>query len=114
MSSEVETPEVETHTAGNLLDAIAHGAFDGAKLALNVIVVLIAFKAIVAFLDALLGMGSAQLSTIGLAHVPTSIEQILGFVFLPFAWLTGIPSSEAQTFASLLGNQDRYDGIHRL
>ncbi|MBK7185835.1 MAG: NupC/NupG family nucleoside CNT transporter [Ignavibacteria bacterium] len=105
MSSEVETPEVETHTAGNLLDAIAHGAFDGAKLALNVIVVLIAFKAIVAFLDALLGMGSAQLSTIGLAHVPTSIEQILGFVFLPFAWLTGIPSSEAQTFASLLGTK---------
>lgn len=105
MSSEVETPEVETHTAGNLLDAIAHGAFDGAKLALNVIVVLIAFKAIVAFLDALLGMGSAQLSTIGLAHVPTSIEQVLGFVFLPFAWLTGIPSSEAQTFASLLGTK---------
>ncbi|MBK6418346.1 MAG: NupC/NupG family nucleoside CNT transporter [Ignavibacteria bacterium] len=105
MSSEVETPEVETHTAGNLLDAIAHGAFDGAKLALNVIVVLIAFKAIVAFLDALLGMGSAQLSTIGLAHVPTSIEQILGYVFLPFAWLTGIPSSEAQTFASLLGTK---------
>nr|MBP6510212.1 NupC/NupG family nucleoside CNT transporter [Candidatus Kapabacteria bacterium] len=61
--------------------------------------------AIVAFLDALLVMGSAQLRTIGLAHVPTSIEQILGYVFLPFAWLTGIPSSEAQTFASLLGTK---------
>jgi CNT family concentrative nucleoside transporter len=80
--------------AGNVLDAIARGAFDGVKLAVNVIVVLIAFKAIVAFVDALLMMG-----------LGTSIEQILGYIFLPFSWLVGIPSNEAHTFASLLGTK---------
>ncbi|MCX6139855.1 MAG: NupC/NupG family nucleoside CNT transporter [Candidatus Kapabacteria bacterium] len=91
--------------SGNLLDAVAHGAFDGAKLALNVIVVLIAFKAIVAFLDALLGMGAGQMAAIGIPDVPTSIAQVLGYLFLPFAWLTGIPASESQAFASLLGTK---------
>ena len=92
-------------SSGNVLDAVAHGALDGAKLALNVIVVLIAFKAIVAFLDALLGIGASSLATAGVTWFPTSIESILGWCFLPFAWLTGIPSHEATAFASLLGTK---------
>jgi len=91
--------------SGNVLDAISHGAYEGAKLALNVIVVLIAFKAMVAFLEALLGLGASNLSTMGMAGFPTSIEQILGWIFYPFAWLTGIPASESQAFASLLGTK---------
>jgi CNT family concentrative nucleoside transporter len=91
--------------SGNVLDAIARGALEGAKLALNVIVVLIAFKAIVAFLDAVLGLGATQAATWGMTGFPSSIEQILGWIFLPFAWLTGIPQHEAQTFAALLGTK---------
>jgi CNT family concentrative nucleoside transporter len=91
--------------AGNVLDAIAHGALDGAKLALNVVVVLIAFKAIVAFLDALLGMGSTTLADAGMPWFPSSIEVVLGWVFMPFAWLTGIPANEASAFSSLLGTK---------
>ncbi len=89
----------------NVLDAVAHGAYDGAKLALNVIVVLIAFKAIIAFFDAVMGMGAMQLTSLGVDGFPTSIEQVLGWIFLPFAWLTGIPANEAQIFASLLGTK---------
>jgi CNT family concentrative nucleoside transporter len=37
--------------------------------------------------------------------IGTSIEQILGYIFLPFSWLVGIPSNEAHTFASLLGTK---------
>ncbi len=91
--------------SGNLLDAIAHGALDGAKLALNVIAVLVAFKAIIAFSDALLGLSASQLSQWGWQGAPTSLEQILGWIFLPFAWLMGIPQNEAQTVASLLGTK---------
>ena len=91
--------------AGNVLDAIAHGALDGAKLALNVVVVLIAFKAIVAFLDALLGIGSTALADAGMPWFPSSIEVVLGWIFMPFAWLTGIPASEASAFSSLLGTK---------
>lgn len=91
--------------AGNVLDAIAHGALDGAKLALNVVVVLIAFKAIVAFLDALLGIGSTALADAGMPWFPSSIEVVLGWIFMPFAWLTGIPANEASAFSSLLGTK---------
>lgn len=92
-------------SSGNVLDAIAHGALDGAKLALNVVVVLIAFKALVAFLDALLGISATSLVTVGVDWFPSSIESILGWCFLPFAWLTGIPGHEASAFASLLGTK---------
>jgi CNT family concentrative nucleoside transporter len=91
--------------SGNVLDAIARGAFDGAKLALNVIVVLIAFKALVAALDAIMGIGATSLMQWGLPWAPHSIEELLGVLFLPFSWLVGIPSAEAQTFASLLGTK---------
>lgn len=91
--------------AGNVLDAIAHGALDGAKLAINVVVVLIAFKAIVAFLDALLGISSLAFADVGVAWFPSSIEVVLGWFFLPFAWLTGIPASETAAFSSLLGTK---------
>lgn len=92
-------------TSGNALDAVAHGALDGARLALNVVVVLIAFKALVAFLDAVLGLGATTLAEVGIQWFPSSIEVVLGWCFLPFAWLTGIPSHEASAFASLLGTK---------
>lgn len=91
--------------SGNVLDAIARGALDGAKLALNVIVVLIAFKALVAAFDAMMGIGASSLMQWGLPWAPGSIEELLGVLFLPFAWLAGVPANEAQTFASLLGTK---------
>ena len=91
--------------SGNVLDAIARGALDGAKLALNVIVVLIAFKALVAAFDAMMGIGATTLMHWGMPWAPCSIEELLGVLFLPFAWLTGVPPAEAQTFASLLGTK---------
>lgn len=91
--------------SGNVLDAIARGALDGAKLALNVIVVLIAFKALVAACDAMMGIGATALMHSGLPWAPRSIEELLGVLFLPFAWLSGVPPAEAQTFASLLGTK---------
>jgi concentrative nucleoside transporter, CNT family len=91
--------------SGNVLDAIARGALDGAKLALNVIVVLIAFKALVAAFDSMMGIGATSLMQWGLPWAPHSIEEMLGVLFLPFAWMCGVPSHEAQTFASLLGTK---------
>lgn len=89
--------------AGNVVDAIARGALDGFKIAVNVIVVLLAFKAIVALLDASLAWGAIQFSEAGVAGFPSSIDVILGWVFLPLAWLTGVPAHEAHALGSLLG-----------
>jgi CNT family concentrative nucleoside transporter len=91
------TLEVERPWA-NVLDAAADGASEGLKLALNVAGMLIAFIALVALVDAILGgigglLGAPQLS----------LQGILGFLFRPLAWVMGVPWSEAGQVGSLLG-----------
>lgn len=76
----------------NVIDAIARGALDGFKISVNVIVVLLAFKSLVALLDASLAMASLP-----------SLDVLLGYAFTPLAWLTGVPAHEVHTLASLLG-----------
>lgn len=77
----------------NLLEAVTVGAADGLKLALNVAAMLIAFVALVALLNALLGL-------IGL-----DLQSILGYLFRPLAWLMGVPWQEAAIVGGLLGQK---------
>ena len=77
----------------NLIDAAAGGAGVGLKLAANIGAMLLAFVALVAMINA--GLGLAGLS----------LEQIFGWVFSPLAWTMGIPWSEAATFGNLLGTK---------
>jgi CNT family concentrative nucleoside transporter len=91
------TLEVERPWA-NVLDAAADGASEGLKLALNVAGMLIAFIALVALFDALLG-GVGSL----LGFPALSLQGILGFLFRPLAWVMGVPWSEAGQVGSLLG-----------
>ena len=99
---EIEEPKLPSR---NALDAVSRGAMDGFKIAVNVIVVLLAFKAIVALLDASLAWSSEQLAANGVGWVPSSVDGVLGVLFYPFAWLTGVPAHEVQTFAQLLGTK---------
>ena len=98
-------PETETsQTAGgaqivrerryaNVLEAAAAGAADGLKLALTVGAMLIAFIALVAMVNFVLGW------------VGTSLQGIFGWIFSPLAWTMGIPWDEARTFGNLLGTK---------
>lgn len=70
--------------AVNPIDAAAHGASDGLKLALNVGAMLIAFLALVKMFDTLLS------SLTGLAGTPITFTQIFGAISAPFAFLMGI------------------------
>ena len=72
-----------------MLDAIATGATDGLRLAVNVAAMLIVFLAFTALVNAGLGwFGSHALGR------PLSLEQIwLGVS--PLAWVMGVPSAEA-------------------
>ncbi|MDO9173148.1 MAG: nucleoside transporter C-terminal domain-containing protein [bacterium] len=76
-----------------LIDAAAGGASVGLKLAANIGAMLLAFVALVAMVDA--GLGLAGLS----------LSQIFGWVFAPLAWTLGVPWSEASTFGNLLGTK---------
>ena len=98
----VVMPKDELHKEENLIGAIARGAIDGGKMAFNVAIMLVAFLALVALLDSLLGW------THGLNYmhwVPGSLGQILGFVFAPVAWLIGVPWHDCGAIGNLLGTR---------
>jgi len=99
---ETETPEtdvnievkVENHDV-NVLDAAARGAFDGGQLAFNVAVMLIAFIALVALINGVLGS----------LHPGWSLEAFLGIIFKPVAILMGVPLQDAGLIGGLLGKR---------
>lgn len=82
----------------NVLDAASRGAAEGLKLALNVAGMLIAFIALIAMFDALIALPQ-QLWT----DAPLSIQQILGYLFWPFAWIMGVPAADCFEIGQLLG-----------
>ena len=102
---EVEEPETrdsldfdieEGHV--NLIDAAAGGATDGLRLALNVGAALIAFLALIALFNGMLGWGLGLMGIEGI-----TLERILGWVFAPIAWLIGVPKQDIAVIGSLFG-----------
>jgi concentrative nucleoside transporter, CNT family len=96
----VVIPKNEEHKEENLIGAIARGTIDGGKLAMNVAIMLISFLALVALLDMLLAWVHG-----GVPWFPSSLGQILGFVFSPVAWLIGVPWHDAHAIGNLLGTR---------
>tara|TARA_R110001592_G_scaffold11218_5_gene56009 strand:- start:7823 stop:9139 length:1317 start_codon:yes stop_codon:yes gene_type:complete len=84
----------------NVIDAAAAGASSGLKLALNVGAMLIAFIALIALINTMLG---AFGDVVGIQAL--TLEQILGYLFAPIAFLIGVPWSEAVVAGSLLGQK---------
>ena len=84
----------------NVIDAAARGASDGLKLALNVGAMLLAFIALIAMLNGILGGIGGWFGFESL-----TIEGILGFVFSPLAFAIGVPWSEAVTAGSFIGQK---------
>jgi CNT family concentrative nucleoside transporter len=97
---ETDTPKtmgsvklVVEQTDVNVIDAAGRGTGEGLHLALNVGAMLISFLALVALLNAILG----------LAHL--SMQQILGWLFAPVAWSMGVPWRDAPVIGNLLGTR---------
>ncbi len=89
-------------TARNSFDALCAGASDGVKLAINVLAMLIAFVALVAMANWLLG---AAQEACGVAQ-PVKLEQVFGWINAPFAWLMGVPwGSDCQAVGGVLGQR---------
>lgn len=83
----------------NVVEAAARGAGEGLKLALNVGAMLLAFIALVALANGILGAASGL---VGL-DTPLTLERILGVVFWPLAWAMGVPAAECAAVGELLG-----------
>ena len=82
----------------NVIEAAARGAGEGLHLALNVGAMLLAFLALIALVNAVLGWAG------GLVGVPgLSLEGILGWVLSPVAWVMGVAWEDAAAVGSLMG-----------
>ena len=77
----------------NIMEALSRGATNGMKLAANVAAMLVAFVAIIAMVNAILGL------------LDLSLQQILGWIFSPLAWVMGVPWDEAGIIGSLMGEK---------
>lgn len=100
----------------NVIDAAARGAGEGVMLGINVAAMLVAFIALVALINSLFGWtqgsfaGLAGGATDGTwawlaAHVPTSLQQLFGWLFRPVALLIGVPAADAGAIGNLLGTR---------
>lgn len=95
----------------NVFDAISAGASEGMKVAINVVAMILALVALVAMIDWMLGgLGSfivkylhINFTTFDLNDL--SLKLILGKIFSIFAFLMGVPMSEATTVGSLMGTK---------
>ena len=90
-----------TSKYANLVDAIAHGAGEGFKIAMNVIAMLIGFIAIIALLDFML-LKTGHLFN---PSFDLSLNWIFGKLFYPFAWSMGVPSEDIRNAATLFGEK---------
>jgi CNT family concentrative nucleoside transporter len=86
--------------AANIIEAAAQGAQTGVRLAVAVGAMVLAFVALVALANGMLGWAG------GLFGYPAlSFQGLLGWVFAPVMFLLGIPWSEAQVAGGLFGTK---------
>ncbi len=94
----VKIAEIDGTKRGNLLAAIARGTTDGLSLAINVAAMLIAFLALIALLNGMMGWIHGFWT-----WFPASLQVVLGGLFSPIAWLIGVPWTDANSVGSVLG-----------
>ena len=94
-------------TYQSVIEAAAGGAGDGVRLAINVAGMLVAFIALIALLNAVLGfLGDVTgLNAILMAQFqkPLSLELLFGLVFQFVAFAIGVPWKDALNVGSLMG-----------
>ncbi len=104
---ETETPvtkgklcmELEGNSTG-VIDAAASGASEGLSLALNVAAMLLAFVALIALINSIIGWIGGL---VGMNYL--SLGWIMGRVFAPLAFIMGVPVKDIITAGDLLGQK---------
>ncbi len=104
--SQHEKLRMEPSKHRNLIMAAAAGTSDGLRLAVNIGAMLIAFVALIALFNGLVGGVAGLLRIDQLLGVETvTLELILGKIFQPLMWLLSVPWNEAEAAGSLFGEK---------
>jgi concentrative nucleoside transporter, CNT family len=95
------SPATVPRTTANSVDAICRGAGDGFHLALNIIAMLIAFIAIIALANYVVGFPQTHLGV----KNPVTLQNLFGWINAPFAWLMGVPAQDCVNIGQILGER---------
>lgn len=86
--------------SANVIDAAANGAALGLQLALNIGAMLLAFIALVALLNGILGFIGGLFG-----YGDLTLQLILGYIFSPLAFVIGVPWDEAVIAGNFIGQK---------
>lgn len=84
---------------GNFFEVLSDSILDGAKIAVIVSAMLIGYIALMEMINYIIAIGG---SAIG---IKTSLQQLLGYLFAPFAILLGIPIGESVQAGAIMGTK---------
>lgn len=90
----------EADMPANVIEAAANGAADGLKLAANIGAMLLAFVALIAMLNGMLGGVGGWFG-----YGELTFNMILGKIFSPLMFVMGIPWAEADIAGGLIGTK---------
>jgi CNT family concentrative nucleoside transporter len=96
----------------NVIEAAASGASEGLTLALNVGAMLLAFIALIAVINWVLGgigtatgLNAVVADASGGRFEGLTLQAVFGFVFAPLAWAMGVEAADILSFGTLLGEK---------
>jgi CNT family concentrative nucleoside transporter len=89
---------VRDEESANVLDALARGALAGGRIAVTIAALLIAFVALIALVNGIVGGVGSLFGVDGL-----TFQKLLGWGLAPLAWLLGVPWSEAVVAGQFIG-----------
>lgn len=96
----------------NILDAIANGTSSGLKLAVNVAAMLIAFIALIYFINFIFGkigdwthLNNLIAGMTGGIYTKISLQFLLGYILAPLTWLLGVNWHDMTLVGQLLGEK---------
>ncbi len=94
-----ESLQMERSRHANVILAAAIGASDGLRLAVNIGAMLIAFVALIALCNGVVGLVS------GWFGLELTLQKMLGWLFSPMMYLLSIPWAEAEAAGALFGEK---------
>lgn len=95
------SPATVPRTTVNSIDAICRGAGDGFHLALNIIAMLIAFIAVIGLANYVFGFMQTH---VGMKD-PLTLQNVIGWINAPFAFLMGVPWQDCHNIGQILGER---------
>ena len=89
----------------SLMEAVINGANAGVRLIVGIVALLVAVLGIVALLDLVIGGAGGWLNGVTGGSIDWSLTGLLGYAFLPVAYVLGVPAADAWIVARIIGER---------